>query len=78
MKKRTYTIDGIRYESMNVVAKDLGVSPVTVRNRLQSPNYPGYVSKRHPKRKPWRASDLGSGFIKLQPELDDCHESTSG
>ena len=41
-------------------AKDLGVSSATVLNRLQSPNFPGYVSKDHPKRKPRKAQDRSS------------------
>lgn len=59
MKGQPCTINGVHYESMNTAAKVLGVSIATVRHRLQSPNFPRYVSKYHPKKKLRKAPDRG-------------------
>ena len=44
-------INGIEYESESVAAEALGMTTGTLRNRLLSPLYPQYISKRRPKRK---------------------------
>ena len=49
-KTQPCTINGVRYESENRAAKALNIGLGTVRHRLQSSNYPGYVSKHHPKK----------------------------
>ena len=44
-------IDGAEYESESVAAEALGMTTGTLRNRLLSPRYPRYISRRRPKRK---------------------------
>ena len=48
-KRHPCTVDGIRYESEMAATKALGVHLVTLRSRLRSSNFPGYISKHHPK-----------------------------
>ena len=43
-------IDGVEYESESVAAEALGMTTGTLRNRILSPRYPQYISKRRPKR----------------------------
>ena len=49
-KKRPCSIDGVHYESEYMATNALGISRVTLRLRLISPNFPEYRSKHHPKR----------------------------
>ena len=48
-KTRSCTIGGIEYESLSSAARDLGISKTALKNRLRSSNFPGYISKHHPK-----------------------------
>ena len=44
------TVDGVHYESEKDAAEDLGIYTRTLRRRLQSSNFPEYVSKHLPKK----------------------------
>lgn len=49
VKKKSCTVDGIRYESESVAAKALGVDVGVLKIRLRSSNFPNYTSKHRPK-----------------------------
>lgn len=49
-KKQPCTIDGVHYKSGYAATKALGISIGKLLTRLQSSNFPEYVSKHHPKR----------------------------
>ena len=51
-KTKACTINGIEYESIRAAAKDVGMSPQALRNRLLSSSFPNYISKHHRKRLP--------------------------
>lgn len=49
VKKQPCTIDGVNYESKSAAARALGIYVGVLKNRLNSSNFPEYVSKHHKK-----------------------------
>lgn len=49
-KRLPCTVDGVNYKSEGSAAKALGIYVTVLRGRLQSSNFPGYVSQHHTKK----------------------------